>query len=214
MQTAIYELINAPTTDRNEDWESQLLKSLSSARFNVLDETPQPGPDQWPYLLVETVPNGTETLDKIISWLHDKGVGLVVNPQKEAPDYVFSYGMLWNFKERGEFLTESRSVQKGQVLFKENQKVLAGAPSDDYLPPYLRSVLRSFFNDNGVKTPKILVMGQNEQSHFDLCFSIESLGNPERAEHNGILEAISWFLPAHYSLVLISETGLPRFHDL
>jgi hypothetical protein len=40
------------------------------------------------------------------------------------------------------------------------------------------------------------------------------LGNPPTKEHQGIAEAISWFLPPHYSIVLISETGLPPFAAL
>ena len=30
-------------------------------------------------------------------------------------------------------------------------------------------------------------------------------------EHAGVAEAIAWFLPPHYSVVLVSETGLPDF---
>jgi hypothetical protein len=40
------------------------------------------------------------------------------------------------------------------------------------------------------------------------------LGNPPEREHEGIAEAIAWFLPNHYSVVLISEKGLPTFSAL
>jgi hypothetical protein len=60
---------------------------------------------------------------------------------------------------------------------------------------------------------RVLVMGPNQQQ-FDFCFSMESLGAPPAQEHRGILEAIAWFLPAHYSLMLVSEKDLPKFESL
>jgi hypothetical protein len=156
----------------------------------------------------------------VLSWLSEKGIGLVVNPQKEAPDYVFTYGMIWNFRERGEFLSNSHvdrervTVQK--VSLSDGQKVYAGPPSDEYLPTYARHILKTFFRDNGVKDVKVLMMSQSEgePNHYDLCFSLEALGAPEQGEHKNILEAVSWFLPAHYSLMVISEQGLPGFTTL
>ena len=57
-------------------------------------------------------------------------------------------------------------------------------------------------------------MISQDNIHFDLCFSLESLGNPPDNEHEGIAEALSWFLPTHYSIVLISEKSLPEFLPL
>jgi hypothetical protein len=58
--------------------------------------------------------------------------------------------------------------------------------------------------------PRILVMS-TDRKHYDLAFSLESLGNPPTKEHQGIAEAITWFLPPHYSVVLVSEKDLPEF---
>ncbi|HWU44373.1 MAG TPA: hypothetical protein VN132_13070, partial [Bdellovibrio sp.] len=64
-----------------------------------------------------------------------------------------------------------------------------------------------------VLRPRILVMS-TDRKHYDLAFSLESLGNPPQKEHAGIAEAIGWFLPPHYSIVLVSEKGLPEFVEL
>ena len=64
----------------------------------------------------------------------------------------------------------------------------------------------------GMQSP-VLVMSTDGEN-YDFCFSLESLGNPPEAEHSGIAEAISWFLPPHYSLLLIGEKDLPKFIDL
>ena len=53
-----------------------------------------------------------------------------------------------------------------------------------------------------------------DKKQYEFGISLESLGNPPETEHAGIAEAISWFLPPHYSIVLISEKGMPQFVDL
>jgi hypothetical protein len=81
------------------------------------------------------------------------------------------------------------------------------------LPQYVRNILKQFFMDQNVMRPRILVMS-TDRKNYDLAFSLESLGNPPVKEHQGVAEAISWFLPPHYSIVLVSEIGLPEFTDL
>ncbi len=209
----IYDLLNTDFDARDLEWESAFLNALPSAQMTLLNEAPQKGPDGWPYLMVKTDPSASESVLKVLDWLSDKGIGLAINPQKNAPDFVLSYGMVWNFKQRKEFLSVVDRSQLGQVKFEPGEKIMAGPPSDDFFPQYAREILRSFFNENHIKEPKILVMSK-DQKKFDLCFSLESFGNPDAQEHKGILEAISWFLPAHYSLVVVSEKGLPAFHLL
>ena len=181
--------------------------------MTLLDEGPQMGPDKWPYLMVEAGGSGDEPLINILNWLSTKGIGLVINPTKEYPDYVFPWGMLWNFKETGLFRLNQAPVIQGQVELKNEQGLIAGAPTPQYLPDYVRDILRQFFFDQGLMQVKILVISQDGK-HFDLAFSLESLGNPPEQEHSGILEAFSWFLPAHYSLILLSEKEVKGFVPL
>lgn len=209
-------LVSQSAEERNEQWELAFLERLPDARINILNSTPQTGPDGWPYLMVETSVDGREPMTEVLAWLAEKGIGLAVNPQKDAPDYVLSYGMVWNFREFGKFLSPVISGERGRadtVHFQAGAKVQAGPPSAQYLPDYVRQILRVFFHGNGIQKPKILIMSQ-DQKNYDLCFSLDSLGSPDASEHQGILEGLSWFLPPHYSLVLVSERGLPPFHDL
>ena len=179
----------------------------------MMSPDPQAGPDHWPYLLTQTSPEATESVQKIIQWLAERGIGLVVNPMKEYPDYVFSYGMIWSFRETGFFFKPMDDVAVGQVQFSTDRLTHAGPPTEEFLPSYVRKVLRDFFRDQSILRPKILVMSMDNVS-YDLAISLESLGNPPDKEHQGVAEAISWFLPPHYSLMLISENGLPKFGDL
>lgn len=198
---------------RDNDWERAFFEALIDSKVHVPQSEPQVGPDGWPYLYVETNPQATEPAVRIMDWLSTRGIGLVVNGNKEIPDYIFPYGMIWNWKERGEFISNSQKVNTGRVSFKAGEEVIAGGPTPDFLPPYVRQILGQFLNSQGVKDPKILVLSKDKK-HFDLCFSVESLGSPPDHEHRGIAEALAWFLPQHYSLMLISEKGLPEFVSL
>lgn len=207
----LQDLIKTPDTQRDPSWENQFFHALSEARLKILSQDPQTGPDGWPYLLVETSEEGTEPAQKIIQWLATRGIGLVINPMKEYPDYVFSYGMMWSFKETGFFFKNAPEVKNGQ--FDLQNIAHAGTPTPQYLPDYVRQILKQFFLDQGVLQPKILLVSQ-DRVHYDLAFSVESLGNPPESEWEGIAEAIGWFLPPHYSLLLVSEKEMPEFSNL
>lgn len=209
----LHELSQTPEERRDLDWERRFLEALPHSQVKVLSADPQQGPDGWPYLLVETTGENAEPTDKILSWLSTKGIGLVINPGKGYPDFVLNFGMLWNFRETGRFVSPQSEVPSGTVDLGAGQGLLAGPPTKEYLPDYVRTILREFLRDQGLLAPKILIMSQ-DRKHFDLAVSVESLGNPPEQEHAGIAEALSWFLPPHYSILLISEKDLPPFVDL
>lgn len=205
-------LLVAPEA-RDIHWENRFFNSLVNTNVNVLSADPQIGPDSWPYLMTEFSEAATESVQRIIHWLHDKGIGLVLNPAKDYPDYVFTYGMIWFFKETGYFYKTADEIKIGVVEIKENSNCYYGAPTEEYLPSYVRKILKDFFLDQGLLGVKILMVS-TDNKHFDFAISLESIGNPPEKEHQGIAEAISWFLPPHYSILLISEKNLPKFIDL
>ena len=81
------ELVNIPDEKRDHQWEVDFFMAITSGNLKLMVDAPQQGPDGWPYLLTQTSADATEPAQKIMSWLATKGVGLVVNPQKEYPDY-------------------------------------------------------------------------------------------------------------------------------
>ena len=198
---------------RDDEWEKAFLHIFAESRLRILEEQPQQGPDGMPYLMVSIDNEGTEPAAKVLSWLCEKGIGMVVNPFGTMPDYVFTFGQIWNFKERGVFNSEFDTSKLGQFKLEKGQKVHVGEPSKEYLPDYIREILRAFFKNIGRDSVKIIMMSQDKE-HYDLCLSLESLGSPEKHEHRGILETISWFLPGHYSLAMVTEKGMPDFYNL
>lgn len=218
----LQEHLKVKEQDRNFAWDEKFFKLFSEIEIGLISNDPQQGPDGWPYLICQTLtPSNQSQFDgdriessqKVMKWLSTKGIGLVVNPQREPyPDYVFSYGMIWSFIETGFFMRPDLAQASGKVEY-HNDKIYSGVPTEQYLPLYVRKVLKDFFNDQTVFNPKILMISPDEKN-YDLAFSLESLGNPPETEHAGIAEAIAWFLPPHYSVVLVSEQGLPKFTEL
>lgn len=209
----LLKLIEVPDDQRDVQWEYRFFDALAASKLRVIAMDPQQGPDGWPYLLVETAEDAFEPAVKIIEWLSMRGIGMAVNPTKNYPDFVFNYGMLWHFKEKGRFVIPQAEVPAGTTEIEAGKGLLAGPPTKEYLPDYVRGILREFFRDQSLLAVKILVMS-TDRKHFDLAVSLESLGNPPPQEHAGIAESIAWFLPPHYSLLLVSESGLPQFTDL
>jgi hypothetical protein len=202
------ELLAMPEEHRDSAWENRFFHALTVGNLDVFSPEPKSGPDGWPYLLCKAEEASTEPFQRILHWLHDKGIGLVVNPQKEYPDYIFTYGMLWFFKERGLFFQEAPIQKEGVFEFQIKDIKEAGEPTAAFLPTYVWGVLKEFFVQQGILLPKILAYTL-DGINYDLAFSLESLGSPEQKEHQGILEAMSWFLPPHYTMALVSEKELP-----
>ncbi len=205
---------------RDQAWDEKFFKLFSESTLKIIAADPQQGPDGWPYLMTEILPQPTPPSDsvdsaqKILHWLSTRGIGLVVNPKRVPyPDFVFTYGMIWSFRETGYFNKYQKQDSTNQLQIDNLQTAKFGAPTLEFLPQYVRKVIKDFFLDQSVFDPKVLMIS-TDGINYDLCFSLESLGNPKQPEHNGILEALSWFVPPHYSLVLISEKNLPAFSSL
>jgi hypothetical protein len=212
--STVSELLKTDIEQRDPAWEQAFLKALPQAPARVLNPDPQEGPDHWPYLMVEAGnPQDDDSMDNVISWLSTRGIGLAINPMKPSPDFVLTYGMIWNYRERGEFLTEAKGPKAGLFEIKNGQQLWVGAPTAQYLPPYVRSVIKQFLADQGIFTPKVLMVS-TDNVNFDFSFSIESLKSPPAHEHSNIAEALSWFLPAHYSISLLSEKMVAGFTAL
>jgi hypothetical protein len=210
---SIESLLQRDVETRDQAWENDFLKALPLAKIRVLSPEPQEGPDHWPYLMVSTDDQTDDSFPNVINWLSTRGIGCVINPEKPSPDYVLTYGMVWNFKERGEFLTEAPQAKQGRFEFKHGQELMTGVPSEAFFPVYARKIVKQFLADQGVFTPKVQMVSV-DKTHYDLCFSVESLKSPPAHEHANIAEALSWFFPAHYSVALVSEKVVPGFQPL
>lgn len=220
MKDIISTHLQTPEDKRDQVWDEKFFKLLSESNLQIIADEPQQGPDGWPYLICETtdqpvdVDKKIDSTQKILHWLSTRGIGLVVNPKKlPYPDYVFSYGMIWSFRETGYFIKYENLDLSKQIVLDPNKNIKIGPPTKEYLPDYARSIIKDFLRDQNIFDARILMIS-TDGLHYDLCFSLESLGTPPESEHEGILEAISWFLPPHYTLAVVSEKGLTGFVSL
>lgn len=208
-------LIQQPESRRDDAWESSFLTLFPQLKVQLEGDQAKQGPDGFPYLFVSTEEQGTEPVVQVVRWLADKGIGLVVNAHKMIPDYVFPYGMIWNFVETGRFLNPPSFGQAaGEVVYGEKKKVLTGPPSEKYLPPYVRKTVAEFLRAQGIVDPRVLVVTTEDFKNVDLVLSDSCLKNISKAEHQKFAEMLAWFLPLHYTLVIGTEAGLPDFYSL
>lgn len=228
-QKEIIEILNVAQKDRDAQWETRFLEKFPEVKVSLIAKAPQAGPDQFPYMFIEIKEDSTEPALKLLNWISQNGIGLAVNPTKNYPDFVFTYGMIWNYFKSGQFLENpvakphvhgpncnhdhDHNEEASPETKKEGTLFYVGSPSDGYLPAAVKNIMKEFLKQQGVMAPKITMLSQ-DQVNFDLCFSIESFGSPSAEEHEGILQALSWFLPAHYSLAFVSEQGIPSFEEL
>jgi len=206
-------LLQRPESQRDNQWEQDFLTQFSGTNVHVDGDQAKVGPDGWPYLFVRTGADATEPAHKVVQWLAGRGIGLAVNAHKMIPDYIFPYGMLWNFVETGRFLhPEPKTRTAGEVSYTNG--VITGPPSEKYLPPYVRDTIREFLRAQGFTTPRVLVVSSKDFDEVDLVLSVNSLAGLERKEHQAFADRVAWFLPLHYTLVLGDEAGLPPFSPL
>jgi len=215
MEQKLYDLLKVPFEKRAQQWDIEFLTLLRESKISVMNPEPLIGPDHWPYLHARIETTSTEPTIRVLDWLSERGIGLLIDhsDDQEYPDAILTWGMVWQLLKKGtlEFPEENESNLKTTPLqFDWKQINRSGDPNEDYLPKLVRKVLREFFAEQEILTPRILVYTLDGQN-FETAFSLESLGNPPTHEHEGILEAIAWFLPPHYQISLASEKGAPPF---
>lgn len=198
---------------RDGDWENRFLEALQAGQIRVLSQDPQMGPEGFPYLLTTTYGDqGQEPFQRVAHWCADAGVGIVLNPTEDGEDYLFTFGMLWNYKYRGEFYSfwshDDSAINAGGMVVRKI--------TDVFWPEKPRRIFKEFLAQQNIFTPKAVLFSKDAKSDPELGISLESLGNPPEREHKGILEAFSWFFPRHYSLLLVpeAEVGAKHFIDI
>jgi hypothetical protein len=208
-------LLLTPYSDRDESWESAFLSACTKQKYALISDSSEIGPDGFSYLLIA---NDKDYFDRqqegfidLANWCLSKGVGLVLNPQKEYPDYIFTLGMLWYFALHGVF-KKTNLHQSEKFIFLPGDSAKKVQLTNELIPDAIRNFIKMFLNQQQVVDPKILVLKQ--ENHLDFIFSLESLGSPEDSDHKDICEALSWFLPTHYPIMILSEVGLPKFDSI
>ncbi len=216
MSKELWNWLEVSDEQRHENWERQSLTLLPSAQLQVLTSEPIEGPDSWPYLYVRVSKEPAEPAIKVIEWLKNRGIGLVIDHKEgqDYPDLVLSWGQVWWLSHRGLWpAVEASEPNSQKQVIEWSSMHTIGQAHPDIWPPWARGILREFLSQQGVPQGKVLAYSRTGED-LELAFSLESLGLPPESEHQGILEAISWFLPPHFTLALLSEKDAPPFEPI
>jgi hypothetical protein len=168
------------------------------------------GPDGFRYFaLYLPTPNqefDAFCVEHILEVCLTSGMGCVIHPDQSPPQWVFTYGNLWSLRSYGAFDATPKQQESREELA-AGRTVLMASPSEKFLPPFARDVLRRYLEHVGVKTPRVLLINDaratpSQSLAFD-CY-------PEDFANRDIYDAVmnrlkNWFLPPHYGLV-----GLPK----
>ena len=211
-------LLEVPFDQRDEKWVSSFLQSIDQANLKLGSPEVVIASDGFPYIQLQTVTTDESfqafVISKQLPTILMQGFGIVINPQNERPDWVFSYGDICNYELNDTFYSEESifSKNKEQVVIGQDEKILVGQPSDTILPKYLKKQLREFLQHAGLKTPKAMMIARNFESEEtvqqDLVFNFTPPQFENEKAFQQVATTIGWFLPKHYSILFIDESSI------
>lgn len=214
----INKLLQTPLDLRDPFWIEQFLKNVAGAKFKLGSPEVVLANDGFPYIQLESV-NSEEDIkpfiiDQQLQPLLTQGFGVVINPKKEKPDWILSYGDIVNLELNDEFYTDDSIFSQHQenVSIGADENILIGQPSDSIFPKYLRNQLREFLKYAGVQNPKIMLIARNHEDETkvkqDLVFNFTPQQLSDKEQFQQIGNTIAWFLPRHYSFLFLDESSV------
>ena len=100
-QTALLtELFTVDRAQRDVKWIQRFYEAIVDASMASLPKQTLQGPDGFPYFILNT-PKASESftpfcISHILDFCLTHGLGVVINPAANPPDWVFTYGQLWS----------------------------------------------------------------------------------------------------------------------
>jgi hypothetical protein len=209
----ITELFETAPDQRGSAWKQQFYDAVIDASFACGDPQVINGPDGFPYFALKTPEpfKGFESfcLCNIVETATDNGFGAVINPSGQGANWVFSYGDLATLRMFNSFEAPKQETPDRDESLQQDQQFLIGSPSEEFLPAYVRAVLRSFLTEGvGIENPGVFLMSRASDSIQQLAFSVFPEDFETEDHFNDIMGRITWFLPRHYLVVSVSrESG-------
>src|SRR5690606_37979393 len=211
-------LLEVPFEERDQFWVDSFLAAVDQVNLKLGSPEVVMASDGFPYIQLQNVQADESfqafVISKQLPTLLMQGFGVVINPQNQRPDWVFSYGDIVNYELTDSFYTDDSifSNNKEQIIISQDEQILVGAPSDNILPKYLRNQLREFLKHMGIEKPKAMMIARNykdeQEVKQDLVFNFTppQLGNEKTFEQ--ISTTLGWLLPKHYSVLFVEESAV------
>jgi len=189
------ELCDYPISRRNLNWEKSLSKGFLESEVFLVDDQPFQGPDGFSYMHISSEKGSPVEKEDFLNWCFESGLGLVLNlKDKKAPDYVFNYGMVWNYLLRGKFMNEVPKMKE------EGNDLFVHKISEGYLPKDVRKVIKNFLEMNKIENTKLSLVSGGDGTAYELMWHFPDFVAQTDADKTSLLESIAWFLPLDYRL--------------
>lgn len=218
---SIANLLAVPREERNEEnWLNQFLNDLPGASFRCGLPQVISGADGFPYFQLYVPDPGEEfqsyAIDKMIpEFLLERGFGVLINPGAGYPDWVLTYGDILNYSLNGSFFTYDSNFSTNtdaEEEVGEGEEIMVGQPAETILPSVTRKLLKDFFELNGIKDPKVLLLvrKKGEEMYQDLAFNITPGDFETETHYRNMMQTITWYLPRHYSLIGLNDSEVEK----
>ncbi len=206
----LFTLFDVAAEQRDEAWRQQVLANLDKASFRSGHPQVIHGPDEFPYFVLQLPEPGKPFQCYVIEhmktdFLLEYGLGVVIHPEKQQPDWVLSYGDIVNYHLNGEFYTPPAAHQlMAEEVIEQEEKVLTAQPAENYLPAATRKVMRDYLASENIPDPKIFLMLRHLEDGTvvqELVFNMARNLFASGSEHHRLMQRLGWFLPRHYSIL-------------
>jgi hypothetical protein len=226
----LFALCSIGRNQRDQAWVEKFYAAVVDASMVTTPAQIIAGPDGFGYFVLELPPPYEAItpfcISHILDYCLEGGIGVVINPSKAEPDWVFPYGKLWSLKETGCFdppaidsdnpTPRDRTVvgdaPQGKVyreIVKTDEKAFIGAPSEKFFPDYAKNVMRPVIKRIPAmkdREPQVLLIAQPDQSPvLSFVFNIFREDFETEEEYVGIIYRMRWYLPSNVGITSFSK---------
>lgn len=217
------DLFKTPREERDQGWRERFFAAIVDASMATTPKQVLRAPDGFAYFILNLPPPGQSfepfCISHILDVCLDQGCGVVVQPDADPPEWVFTYGNLWSLKEFGKFEME-QALKPGAGKFDgaaatasapgesgSARSVLAGQPSESFLPAYARKVIKQFLAEKMANSsPRVLLVNDPHSTPAQsLVLSIFPEDFASQKDFEDLMYRLTWYLPRHYGLVSIAK---------
>jgi hypothetical protein len=209
---ALENLFAMPRESRDANWTAAFYAAAPEASLATREQQVFTGPDGFRYFALY-LPEPNKEFDSfciahILEPCLKNGLGCVLNPDKPQPDWVFTYGNLWSLHSYQTFDASPKFVERRAPLG-PGREVLMAAPSEQFLPPFARNILKKYLQHLGVADPRVLLINDPRTTpNQSLAFSFHPKDVASQEVFDDTMKRLrDWFLPTHYGLVSLPENN-------
>lgn len=205
----LIKLFVMPRDRRDADWVRNFFELIPNAALVMPEQQVLQGPDQFGYFVLNTPTSGEPfsavTVGDVTEHCLEQGLGLVINPGKGQPDWVFTFGSLWSKKQFD--LYDTTPLAQTTAEDPSATQMTLGAPTDDVMPPFARSVMRHFFHGRlGVELPGVILIHNPAQAPSQaLVFNLYREDFPDDEQFGQVMHFVRWYLPNHYAVATVPK---------